>query len=175
MRDDHDSWQRLALGALGGFAGTVAIQALLKANQKWMPEAMPPLRDEPGHYMVEQVTHLLPRGLSRQLPEAVQSGVGQMLGLGYGLTFGVLYALLRPRGGSPLADGLVLGMVSWAAGYLGWLPASGLMPPVWRHKAPQAIAPVAEHAAYGFATVATYDWLRKQFASSRPPTAPVSA
>ena len=54
----------------------------------------------------------------------------------------------------------VLGVACWAAGYMGWLPALGLIPPVWQQEAPQAVAPVAEHVAYGMATVAAYDWLR---------------
>ena len=41
-------------------------------------------------------------------------------------------------------------------------PALGLMPPVWRQQAPQAIAPAAEHIVYGMATVGAYDWLRER-------------
>jgi hypothetical protein len=44
----------------------------------------------------------------------------------------------RPRGGSALLDGALLDIASWAAGYLGWLPALGLMPPVWRQDPPAA-------------------------------------
>jgi hypothetical protein len=58
-----------------------------------------------------------------------------------------------------LLDGAVLGGVCWAVGYAGWLPALGLMPPVWRQRAPQVVAPAAEHFAYGMATVAAYNWL----------------
>jgi hypothetical protein len=160
MHRDFDGVERLALGFVGGLAGTMAIQALLGATQKWAPAAMPPMRDEPGHFMVEQAERLLPTRARGQIPAAVESGAGKLLGMGYGLTFGTLYAAVRPRGGSPLADGLLLGLVCWAAGYLGWLPAVGLMPPVWRQKAPQALAPVADHLAYGVATVAAYNWLR---------------
>jgi hypothetical protein len=60
-----------------------------------------------------------------------------------------------------LLDGLILGASAWAAGYLGWLPAMGLMRPVWRQNAPQAFAPAAEHAVYGMVTVAAYDWLQE--------------
>ena len=161
MGHESDGFERLALGALGGFAGTLAIQALLKATQTWAPEAVPPLRSEPGHFMVQQAERLMPSKIRRKIPEAVEQGVGQMLGLGYGLTFGVLYAALRPRGGSPLADGLILGLACWAAGYLGWLPATGLMPPIWRQKTPQALAPAADHVVYGMTTVAAYDWFRR--------------
>ncbi|HEX5443941.1 MAG TPA: hypothetical protein VFW87_08945 [Pirellulales bacterium] len=56
-----------------------------------------------------------------------------------------------------MRDGLVLGMAAWTAGYLGWLPALGLMRPVWKQNLPQALAPVAEHAVYGVVTDAVYD------------------
>jgi hypothetical protein len=52
-----------------------------------------------------------------------------------------------------------------AAGYLGWLPALGLMPPVWEQEAPQAVVPAAEHLVYGVVTVAAYNWLRARLES----------
>ena len=63
-------------------------------------------------------------------------------------------------------DGVILGIANWAAGYLGWLPALGLMPPLWQQKTPQVIAPIAEHALYGMITVAMYDWLRERVEDS---------
>ena len=45
--------QRLILGAAGGFIGTLAIQALLTASQKWLPNTVPPLRQGPGEFMVD--------------------------------------------------------------------------------------------------------------------------
>ena len=58
-----------------------------------------------------------------------------------------------------LLDGAALGVGCWAAGYLGWLPASGLSDPVWRQPTAAAIAPAVRHAAYGIATVAAYETL----------------
>src|SRR5581483_4874524 len=37
---------------------------------------------------------------------------------------------------------------SWAVGFLGWLPATGLMPPVSRHEPQQVAASIAEHALW---------------------------
>ncbi len=154
--------KRMALGAAGGLAGTLAIQALLKAQQKWLPDSVPPFRREPGEFMVENAEDALPESVRRSIPETVESGAAQMLGLGYGLAFGALYGALRPAGGSPLRDGLILGMVNWTMGYMGWLPALGLMPPVWRQKPAQVVTPAAEHVVYGMATVAAYDWLHER-------------
>jgi hypothetical protein len=157
-----DWHKRIILGAAGGFIGTLAVQALLTADRKWLPHTAAPLRQDPGEFMVETVEERLPDPVRQCVPQWVETGAARMLAVGYGLTCGVLYTLLRPKGGSPLVDGVILGIATWAAGYLGWLPALGLMPPVWQQKAPQAIAPIAEHALYGMTTVATYDWLRER-------------
>jgi hypothetical protein len=160
MYTNNDWLKRLALGAAGGVAGTLAIQALLTASQKWLPSTVPPIRQDPGEFMVERGEEALPDSVQQRIPQVVETGAARMLAVGYGMTFGALYALLRPTGGSSLVDGVLLGLANWATGYLGWLPATGLMPPVWRQRAPQAVAPMVEHALYGMATVATYDWLR---------------
>lgn len=158
-----DNWlKRIALGAAGGLAGTCAIQLLLTANQRWLPRALPPMHQEPGAFMVEKGEEMLPDPVRQRIPQSVKTGAALSLAAGYGLTFGALYTLFRPQGGSAIADGVLLGLANWATGYVGWLPATGLMPPLWRQKAPQVIAPLVEHALYGMATVATYNWLRKR-------------
>jgi hypothetical protein len=162
MRTTSDTLTRIALGAAGGLAGTLAIQALMAVSRKALPGSSPPMRGNPGQYMVEQAEEILPESVRERIPDAAESAAAQVLGLGYGVTFGALYAALRPRGGDPLTDGAILGAVCWAAGYLGWLPALGLMPPVGQQTAEQVLVPAAEHVAYGVTTVAAYDWLREQ-------------
>lgn len=159
MHDGTRWLTRLALGAVGGFAGTLAVQALMTGRQRMLPESTPPMREEPGTFMVEKAKSVLPETLHERIPEAVESAAAGALGMGYGLSFGALYAGLRSEGGSPWSDGLALGTACWAAGYLGWLPALGLMPPVWRQSTSQALVPLAEHLVYGMVTVAAYDWL----------------
>jgi hypothetical protein len=159
---------QVLLGALGGLAGTAAMGGVLKVAQKRLPGTIPPIRKDPGQFMVKQAEHLLPRRMRRRIPKAAESTAAQLLAAGYGLTFGALYAALRPRaGGHPIREGLALGTLTWAAGYLGWLPATGLMPPVWKQSAPRALAPLAEHALYGVVAVAVYDWLRDSVRGGR--------
>jgi hypothetical protein len=95
----------------------------------------------------------------------VEEAAVQALHLGYGTTFGVLYGMLRPRGGNLLVDGLALGLVTWAAGFLGWLPATGLLPPPNRQRPAQLLGPILEHAVYGIATVALCDAARDALSS----------
>jgi hypothetical protein len=159
----RDDWlKRIALGAAGGLAGTCAVQVLLSARQRWLPHTLPPMHQEPGAFMVEKGEAMLPDTVRQRIPQTVETGATLTLAAGYGLTFGALYTLFRPQGESAITDGVLLGLANWATGYVGWLPATGLMPPLWRQKAPQVIAPVVEHTLYGIVTVATYHWLRKR-------------
>jgi hypothetical protein len=81
------------------------------------------------------------------------------LALGYGLTAGAIYGALCPHPGNLLVDGTALGLGVWAAGYLGWLPALGLMPPVQQQETEQIAGPIVQHVIFGVATVAADQWL----------------
>ncbi|MFB3819861.1 MAG: hypothetical protein ACE147_19560 [Candidatus Methylomirabilales bacterium] len=152
----------LALGAMAGLAGTIAALGLLAVNQRLAPGTMPPLRRDPGEFMVERAERLVPREAQARIPELLEAAAARALALAYGITFGVLYAALRPRAGSRTLHGVALGLGTWAVGYLGWLWLLGLMPPVWRQRLPQAVLPAAQHVGYGLATVGAYEWLQQR-------------
>ena len=146
-----------AVGAAAGLVGTFVIHALRAIDSKYFPKGSPPIRRDPGEFMVHQSERALPARTMQKIPESVEHAAAKTLGIGYGMTFGALYGAARGQGGSIGVDGPALGLACWAAGYLGWLPATGLMPPVWRQTPSQAIIPVVEHALYGVATTAAYD------------------
>lgn len=162
MPSTHELPARLALGGAAGLAGTMVLQAVMAANQKVAPGTVPPIREDPGQFMVEHAEAALPDEVRHAIPDWAETVAARGLGLGYGVTFGALYAAIRPQGGSVAAEGVALGLACWAAGYLGWLPSAGLMPPVNEQDPAQAILPAIEHAAYGVATVAAFDWLRRR-------------
>lgn len=155
---------RVGLGAAAGLVGTAVLQGLLAANQKYAPRTMPPMRGDPGRFMVEHAEELLPEGWSERVPEGAERAVSSGLGLGYGMTFGALSAAagsgVGTGRGSVVARGTALGLAAWAAGYLGWLPATGLMPPVWKQRPAQVAGPIVGHALFGIVTVAAYDLMR---------------
>jgi hypothetical protein len=153
---DSNVFERVAIGAAAGMAGTVALQAIRTASQKALPEASPPIRQDPGEFMVEKAKGLLPEPTREQIPEPAEKAAGQALGMGYGLTFGAIYSALRPDGGNLMVDGPALGLGAWAVGYLGWLPSLGLMPPITEHEPKQVAVPILQHLLYGVATVAAY-------------------
>lgn len=145
---------RVAAGAAAGLAGTLALQPLRSATSSRFPSTDPPIKQPPGQFMVDQAKAALPRWASRRVPESLAKGAAQSIALGYGVTFGAAYALARPKPGNVLLDGAVLGVATWAAGYLGWLPALKLMRPVTRQRPRQVVTPILQHLVFGIVAVA---------------------
>ena len=143
--------QRLALGAVAGAAATFVMQGMMMASGKLLPESRPPIKKDPGEFMIDKVP----------LPESVRPLAAKSLHLGYGMTSGVLYGAVRSGPGAPLLEGALLGLGVWAAGYLGWLPATDLMPPINEHEPQQIIVPIVQHAIFGVAVATAYDGLMR--------------
>jgi hypothetical protein len=157
-----DLLTRTVQGAIAAVLATFALQGLRTASQKYAPGTMAPVRQDPGEFMVEQATEALPAAVEQRIPESVESAAAQSLHLAYPATAGALYAALRPHG-DVLLDGAALGLGVWAAGYLGWLPATGLMPPVTEQNPAQTVGPAVRHALFGIGTVLAYQQLQEWF------------
>src|SRR4051812_23909994 len=69
MHQHSEFLKRICLGAAGGLAGTLAIQGLLAASKRWLPEALPPMSGEPGGFMVEQAEKVLPQAVRDSIPD----------------------------------------------------------------------------------------------------------
>jgi hypothetical protein len=156
-----DMLDRLLRGATAGFAGTLALQVMRTASAKALPATMPPIRQDPGEFMVEQAEKALPEAVAARVPPLAETAAAKAVAAGYGLTAGIVYGLLRPEGGDILVDGIALGLGTWAAGYLGWLPALGLMPAVPDQDAPEVLGPVLRHAVFGIVVVAAFNRLSR--------------
>jgi hypothetical protein len=152
---------RTGIGAAAGLAGTFVIQGVLAASQKWAPRSLPPIKQDPGEFMVQKAEEHLPHKVRQKIPEELEKAAAKSLALGYGTTFGALYAISRPETKNWLLEGTALGLVAWGAGYLGWLPATGLMPPVTEQEPKQVVGPILSHLLFGIATVGLYRFLRR--------------
>jgi hypothetical protein len=157
--DYNDLIERSALGAAAGLVGTLAIQVMRTSNQKLLPETMPPIREDPGAFMVEQAEELLPEQAQDDIPDFAEAAAAKALAMGYGMTAGALLGALRSDEGNVVVDGVVLALGTWAVGYLGWLPASGLMPPLTKQTPEQVLAVAVQHALFGIVTASIYQWL----------------
>ncbi len=153
---------RLLAGAAAGLVNTFALQGVRTANQRFLPDTMPPMKQDPGQYLVDRAKAPLSTTSRRKLSPKVEAGAAGGLHLAYGATFGLLYGLAGPRGraGRVLGGGAMLGLATWAAGYLGWLPAAGLMPPLREQEPKQIVGPIVSHLLFGIGTAAGYDLLR---------------
>lgn len=159
MQSD-DLLVRVALGAVAGAAATMALQQLMAADKAAMPQAQPPIREEPGKFILQQAEAQLPPKAQDAITGPMEDAAAKVLGLGYGMTLGAVYGAVRANGGSIVVDGALLGLATWAVGYLGWMPASGLMPNVTKQTPQQVALPIVEHVFFGITTVAAYDGLR---------------
>ncbi|MBC8163259.1 MAG: hypothetical protein H7Z42_18780 [Roseiflexaceae bacterium] len=88
---DNDLMKRIALGAAAGLAGTVALQQIRTQTANAFPETVPPMRQDPGEFMVEQVEQVLPERTSEQISSGAETAAAKSLALGYGMTAGVAY------------------------------------------------------------------------------------
>ena len=147
--------QRVILGAAAGAAATLLLQQVMAATAKAIPNSKPPMRQDPGEFMIGKVTEHV------QLPEKLEAAAVKALALGYGMTSGALYGAMRNRAGSLFLDGALLGISVWAAGYLGWLPATKLMPPVIEHSPRQIVTPIVNHVVFGLAVATAFDGLMR--------------
>src|ERR1041384_8200299 len=148
--------QRIGAGAAAGLVGTALLQGLMAASQKWAPGSLPPIKQDPGEFMVEKAEEQLHDTVREAIPEQLAKAAAKSLAFGYGTTFGALYATSRPETKNLLLEGSALGLAAWGVGYLGWLPASGLMPPVTKQDPEQIVGPILSHILFGIVTVGLY-------------------
>jgi uncharacterized membrane protein YagU involved in acid resistance len=152
----------IGLGAIAGIAGTGLMQGMLAGSRKFAPQTLPPMKDDPGNFMVEQAEKLLPEPAQEKIPSSAEKAAAMALAFGYGTTFTMLYAGLPRRQRRILMDGAALGGLTWAVGYLGWLPVAKLMPPIWKQEPKQVVPNIFSHLLFGIATVGLFNWLRKK-------------
>ena len=156
---------RAGTGAVAGLAATMVLHPLRKATEEKLPQLRPPMREDPGKFMVEQAKRALPENARAKVPQPLEKAAIKSLHLGYGTTFGMLYALARRKQGNVVIDGALLGLVTWATGYLGWLPATKLTTPVTRQKPAQVITPILQHIVFGIAAVSVLAGIRRALAA----------
>jgi hypothetical protein len=51
---------RVVAGAAAGLAGTMVMYPIRTFSQERLPETVPPMREEPGQFMVDQAESMLP-------------------------------------------------------------------------------------------------------------------
>lgn len=127
----------------------MVLHQVMTATAKLIPDSKPPMKQDPGKFMAAKAN----------VPQSLEAVAVKALQVGYGVSAGALYGAMRNRISSPILEGALLGLAVWAVGYLGWLPAADLMPPVTQHSARQIAVPIANHIVFGVAVATAFDGL----------------
>ncbi|MDB5294329.1 MAG: hypothetical protein JWO31_312, partial [Phycisphaerales bacterium] len=90
----------------------------------------------------------------------------------FGAAAGAAYAATAGRlPGPPAVKGSAFGVGVWAASYLGWLPAVGLLPPATEESARRNLIMIGAHVVWGAAAGVLHDRIARQLAANtgQPP------
>jgi hypothetical protein len=163
-----DVKERALAGALGGFAGTFVLSGL-----RWALASMGAVFTTAPEQVVARAEEL---GLLDRFSPAARKALAVAAHFAYGTVVGMVFGALRSDPGEPESDtaaelqgdrddpqteaavGAALGVLSWGAGWAGWLPIVGVHPAPWTQKTPRALLPVLDHAVFGAAWGLIY-WL----------------
>lgn len=148
-------------GALGGIAGTLAMDAVWYARYRRAGGQDDPCTWElgggadgwtdvsaPGQVGQAALTAVLGSEPPRAWAQPTQNAVHWMTGIGWGK----MYALATGgRGG--LLGGLALGSIAWLTSYV-VLPPLGIYKPLWQYDAKTLAKDLSAHLVYGTVTAA---------------------
>lgn len=140
------SWAA-ATGAVGGVVGAGLMLPLFRGA-----ELMGLLPKAPPRRVIDRVAASLGKGPAARQDDEERTAAAVAAHLLYGGAAGAVYGTIAAKlSAPPPASGVAYGLVLWAAGYLGWLPAAGVLPPPWRQRPGGALTPLVAHAVYGLA------------------------
>jgi uncharacterized membrane protein YagU involved in acid resistance len=135
---------RLLIGAIAGFAGTMAMTAAMNRLHRRLPQ--------------EERYPLTPREIidSTAAKAGVEAegdaakDITTAAHFAYGAAAGSLLAAANPRMGP--ATGAAAGVGVWLVSYMGWLPGVALLKPATRHPLRRNLLMIGVHLVWGAAT-----------------------
>lgn len=128
---------RILIGALAGIGATIAMTAVMRRLHRRLPP--------PSRYLLpprELMQETLPRASERVLRHATT-----LSHFGYGAAAGALFTSMAPGRGA--VAGMLYGTGVWAASYLGWIPAVGILKTAARHPGERNALMIAAHLVWG--------------------------
>jgi uncharacterized membrane protein YagU involved in acid resistance len=136
----------LLLGVIAGFVATAAMTVSMEFMFRQMPESERyPL---PPRELTERAAELM--DLRGELEEADMVQASLLSHFAFGALAGGLYGpLFLTRPSAPVATGTCFGLFIWAASYLGWIPALGLLRPATEHPGRRNALMIAAHLVWG--------------------------
>ena len=145
---------RLLLGGIAGIVGTAAMTTAMRALHGRLPRRhrypLPPR---------EIVERMMPERVDRAFPEPAREDLTIVAHFGYGAAAAAAYALARSSPGP--VGGAGYGVLVWAASYLGWIPAFGVLKPATDHPLERDALMIAVHLVWGATTALTLRELQR--------------
>lgn len=137
---------QLAQGAVAGFLATVPMTIVMLAGHRRLPATQ--RYRLPPRLITERAAARSP--LSHGRPGSLSTLAAHF---GFGAATGAVYAAGQTelQRQYPASTGIGYGLIVWAASYLGWVPAMGLMPPATQQPAARNAMMIAAHIVWGAA------------------------
>jgi uncharacterized membrane protein YagU involved in acid resistance len=158
--DDWDDWgeaesaapgfaARLTKGALAGLVATVPMTVAMVVLQRFLPKyqryPLPP----------EQITlkMIAEKGAISHLDDPERTIAAGILHFGIGALGGACYSVAAKVIPAPsVPRGIGFGLLVWLTGYMGWLPALGILQPATKHPAQRNALMITAHVVWGSVT-----------------------
>jgi hypothetical protein len=154
MHHERSFGDAMVRGAIAGFVGAVAMFPLMFTMKRLglTREVFP-----------KQVEEELTRRAG--LPELARGRVSDILAytahLAYGALLGGFFGGLRYVVSAPTFPfAQLFGLATYAVGFLGWVPALGILPPIWRQREPIGVMRIMAHIYYGTVVSLAFDRMR---------------
>ena len=137
---------RMLIGAIAGFVGTMAMTAAMNRLHRRLPR--------------KERYPLTPREIIDSTADSVQArprddnaaDITAAAHFAYGAVAGSVLGAANPRMGR--AAGAMAGVAVWTISYLGWIPGVGLLKPATLHPPRRTLLMLAVHLVWGAATAA---------------------
>lgn len=142
----NDLANRLLTGATAGFAASGPMAVFMEAL---FPVVSDEERDPPPpRQITERAAETV--GVAHKMGDDEREAATMVNHFGYGTTAGMVYgAVAESVPLPPVARGIGFGLGLWAAGYLGWLPATGMYRSATREPAGRNAVIIAAHVVWG--------------------------
>jgi hypothetical protein len=143
-------------GALSGFLATIPMTATMELlHRRLPPHEQYPL---PPREITETLTE--EAGIRKHVDESAQVGLTLLSHFAYGTAARAMYATLaRHYKLPPLSGGVGFGLALWAASYLGWLPAAGILQSASKHPPHRTGLMLTAHGVWGATLGILFDQL----------------
>lgn len=148
--EDSHRRTKAAAGMLGGLLGTAALQSAFGMGAR-LPQrgGRPATKVDPAEFVVSRFEQLRGRRLPRGTRAVAKRATHWLYGLGWAGALTTWAPRLRMnRLSNAIAAGAGLGLVTWAAGHFGWLPA-GIVRPAAGEEPSKVSKSLLGHVAYG--------------------------